>query len=66
MKFYTLLVLFLVLFTAGVKSQITAVQFDVAAFSSPTDIKSCGDDRLFIVEQSRSWIRMVSNARSLS
>ena len=45
------------LFCKQLNAQISLTQFS-SGFSSPVDIKNCGDDRMFIVEQS-GYIRIV-------
>lgn len=50
MKRYTLLLLLLLLCKANVYSQITLTQF-ATGLNIPVDIKNCGDDRIFVVEQ---------------
>ena len=50
-RLLTLTAIIVFLFPAVSSSQITLQQF-ASGFSSPIDIKNCGDDRLFIVEQS--------------
>src|SRR5215203_299317 len=50
-RLLTLTAFVTLLFPAVSLSQITLTQF-ASGFSSPIDIKNCGDDRLFIVTQS--------------
>ena len=50
-RLLTLTAIVVLFFPAISWSQITLQQF-ATGFSSPIDIKNCGDDRLFIVEQS--------------
>ena len=58
MKKNTLLLVIGILFSSvKVFSQLTLSSFSTG-FSSPVDIKNCGDDRLFIVEQA-GYIRIV-------
>ncbi|CAN5651439.1 hypothetical protein BH11BAC1_BH11BAC1_01380 [soil metagenome] len=58
MKKIILLLVFSVLFLhRQANSQISLIPFS-SGFSSPIDIKNCGDERLFIVEQS-GYIRIV-------
>ena len=50
-RLLTIITVAVLLLPAVSNSQITLTQF-ATGFSSPIDIKNCGDDRLFIVEQS--------------
>lgn len=51
MKKGILLSTFLCLFSILANAQITLTQFNNSNLSAPVDIKNCGDDRLFIVQQ---------------
>lgn len=48
-KFHVLLALFILLFVQG-RAQVSLSLFS-SGYVAPVDIKNCGDDRLFIVEQ---------------
>ncbi len=56
-KLFTTCLLFNLLFFSSSKAQITLSSF-ASGFTSPVDIKNCGDDRLFIVEQA-GYIQIV-------
>ena len=51
MKKGILLSTFLCLFSILANAQITLTQFNNSNLSAPVDIKNCGDDRSFIVQQ---------------
>ncbi len=58
-RLLTLTAIVVLFFPAASWSQITLTQF-ASGFSSPVDIKNCGDSRLFIVEQG-GYIRIVDS-----
>lgn len=56
-KLFTICILLVLFCSQSSYSQITLTSFSTG-FSSPVDIKNCGDDRLFIVEQA-GYIQIV-------